>query len=160
MIIEMKIHSIVDVITNSSTTIYSYCDGCIDPAKELITEFIKTIGGKEYEGKTADDLFYIGEFCETWCYSQFEDVCEDESIENPFENVSDITSYIHKTIEDVLTGKKEKPDWMTVVEEYENYEYYIFPTTVYIIPRDEKYKKIGELLKNFLFSVRHEAING
>ena len=35
-----KVHSYVDVITNSSTTIYSYYDGCIEPAKEMINAFL------------------------------------------------------------------------------------------------------------------------
>jgi len=51
--ITLKIHSLVDVITNSSTTIYTYHDGCIVPAKELIAEIIKHLG----ETRTVDELF-------------------------------------------------------------------------------------------------------
>lgn len=52
--IKIKLHSVVDVITNSSTVIYTYQNGSIEPAKELINEMIKLAG---IEGKTADDLF-------------------------------------------------------------------------------------------------------
>ncbi|MFA5395703.1 MAG: hypothetical protein WC346_06760 [Methanogenium sp.] len=52
--IKIKIHSFVDVITNSSTTIYCQCtDKTILAAKELINFFLKESGSK----KTADDLF-------------------------------------------------------------------------------------------------------
>ena len=51
--VKFKMHSMVDVITNSSTVIYTYQDGCLNPAKELINEVLKLEGSD----KNADDLF-------------------------------------------------------------------------------------------------------
>lgn len=52
--IKIKIHSLVDVITNSSTTIYVQChDNTIKYAKELIDIFLQATGSN----KKADDLF-------------------------------------------------------------------------------------------------------
>lgn len=51
----LHIHSFVDVITNSSTVIYTYQDKCVPAAKELIGEVLKMLN----ESKTVDDLFSI-----------------------------------------------------------------------------------------------------
>lgn len=52
--IRIKIHSEVDVITNSSTTIYTQVrKGSIDTIKELVNTLLK-MGGSEL---TADDMF-------------------------------------------------------------------------------------------------------
>lgn len=52
----MKIHSIVDVITNSSTEIFSLPHkGTVNIIKDMINEILKEVGSD----KTADDLFDI-----------------------------------------------------------------------------------------------------
>lgn len=52
----IKAHSIVDVITNSSTVIYTQAkEGSIETVKEIINSLLK-LGGSD---KTADDLFNI-----------------------------------------------------------------------------------------------------
>lgn len=52
--LKIKVHSVVDVITNSSTVIYTQADeGTIKSLKEMINALLK-IGGSEL---TADDLF-------------------------------------------------------------------------------------------------------
>jgi hypothetical protein len=52
--LKIKIHSVVDVITNSSTTIYTQADeGTISSVKDMVNALLK-IGGSEL---TADDLF-------------------------------------------------------------------------------------------------------
>lgn len=56
---KLKLHSIVDVITNSSTVIYTYQDS-IEESKELLQEILN-IANIE---KSVDDLFYIDTFLE------------------------------------------------------------------------------------------------
>lgn len=52
--IKLRIHSVVDVITNSSTVIYTNCDdNCLQNARDLVNTILKEAGSD----KTADDLY-------------------------------------------------------------------------------------------------------
>lgn len=55
--IRVDIHSMVDVITNSSTVIYTWATGGTNQVKELINAILKASGSD----KTSDDLFTIEE---------------------------------------------------------------------------------------------------
>jgi len=50
-----SIHSVIDVITNSSTEIYTFQDGSVEPVKELLTE---VLGLCNIAG-TVEDYFYV-----------------------------------------------------------------------------------------------------
>jgi hypothetical protein len=52
---KIKLHSFVDVITNSSTEIFVRSEKCIQPAKEMFAELLKLIG----ENKSVDEIFDI-----------------------------------------------------------------------------------------------------
>lgn len=67
----IRTHSVVDVITNSSTVIYSQADdGTISSVKDLINALLK-IGGSEL---TADDLFNFELDSEGENYDGYQDV--------------------------------------------------------------------------------------
>ena len=51
--IKVNLHSSVDVITNSSTVIYTYQDGSEGPVRKLIEEIFKLAGIE----KSVDDIF-------------------------------------------------------------------------------------------------------
>ena len=53
--IKINLHSIIDLITNSSTEIYTYSDGSLAACKEMIDEFFKVMG----IDKTCDDVFEL-----------------------------------------------------------------------------------------------------
>jgi len=80
---KIAIHSIVEVITNSSTVIYTYQGGSLEPAKELIKEVLKLMG----ENVDVDDAFEFKieredmEDCECSC-EDCEDVDECQRDEN------------------------------------------------------------------------------
>ena len=57
---KLKIHSFVDLITNSSTTIFTNSHKSLNAVKELIDESLKLFG----IDKKFDDLFYANVFCE------------------------------------------------------------------------------------------------
>ena len=50
---KIKLHSVTDLITNSSTVIFTYSDGCVKPLKEMFNEILKTFGIE----KTFDEMF-------------------------------------------------------------------------------------------------------
>jgi hypothetical protein len=70
--IKIKFHSIVDVITNSSTVIYTY-QNSVSEAKELVQAILDLAGEKV----SPDDVFYYGVFCDDDRYFDSEDLPSD-----------------------------------------------------------------------------------
>lgn len=130
---KIKIHSTVDLITNSSTVIYTFSQGSLPALKELVNEILLTFDRTE----KFDDIFFADVFLdEIYQYEMPED----------FEDIDDV-------IEAVLTQQLLKPDWMKEAEDLD----YERETTLYIKAKDEKYTQLAEKLTNYLYSTSHEA---
>jgi hypothetical protein len=142
-LLKFKIHSIVDVITNSSTTIYTFQGDSVEPAKELINEMLKLSGITD---KTADDIFYFGVFKDTDDLRYGD--CEE------FDGKSDefITNQVNQDMVGYLSGNIEKPEYFKYLESDDD-DYANGNTYLYLIPRDEKYKEFGDKIKKLLNSV-------
>lgn len=140
---KIKIHSTVDVITNSSTVIFTYQEGSVEPLKELIKSFSETFGLTDV---SIDDMFNITVLLED------NDTYYEEGAD------ADLTEDEIKTaIDDVIKGNIEKPSWMLSAEEKESYSGYNYPTTLTIHVKDGKYNKLAEALLKFINSPSHEA---
>jgi len=146
---KIKLHSSVDLITNSSTVIFTYSGGSLQAVKDLVNEMLKVFERTE----TFDDIFYAGVFLDD-TYRYTEDENEDEENTIP-EDVD-----IDKMIDDILIGKIEKPEWMISVEENEDGEGFLPDTMLYLKSKDEKYNELAKQLLNYLTSQYHEATNG
>ena len=147
---KLNVHSIVDVITNSSTVIYTYQNSTKE-AKELLQEILNLMG----EDKKVDDLFNIGVFLESVDYYT-EHIEEDDDEEMPADYPDDYkeqNKYIEDLIESILKGEIDKPAWMTKLEEGENYMGFSYPTSLYISPKDVKYDALAKKMLVFLNSV-------
>lgn len=147
----VKIHSATDLITNSSTVIFTYSGGAVKPFKEMINELLKTFGVET----TCEDMFDTVILCdESYPYSEWlENLEPDDYPEGVDENTN-----ISELFEEVATGKIPKPAWFEDAESAETCcDYYTPSTYLYLIPKDEKYRKIGALIKAFLYSTDHEA---
>lgn len=147
---KLKIHSVVDLITNSSTVIFTYSEGSLPALKELVNEMLKTFGRTE----KFDDVFYADVFLDDdYRYIEsYEAFNEVESYENVDYN------YIQKMKQHILTGEITKPKWMLDAEDgVDSYSYDRYPTTLEIIPKEEKYKELADLLLRYLYSTDHEA---
>lgn len=161
MRIKFNYHSMVDVITNSSTTIYTDSSNCIGPAKELVAEFCKAMG---VETKV-DEMFGFGVFYSNYSYTDYDFECECEgdtcSCDNPFEgmNWEERSSAWEVMMEQIGRGEIKKPKWVKKVEErFDDYEYSA-DSELYIFPKDEKYEALGKALIKFLYSTDHEEGN-
>ena len=141
--IKIKLHSTVDIITNSSTVIYTYQDGSLAPVKELIDEMLK-ISGSELK---ADDCFYFGVFLDD-TYEYLEDNSEAPELSKEEFSALKLS---------MLKGEIEKPKWMINVEDSENWNCYQKSTALEILPKDEKYSELANKLLNYLNSTSHEA---
>lgn len=155
--IKLKIHSAVDLITNSSTTIFTYSDGALSTLKELVNEMLKTFGKTE----TFDDIFYAGVFLddnEGYYEADTRLSEDDEEYVSVFDelNWQERAIKINETKLQVLKGEIEKPDWMIETEGYYN-DSYLSETNLEIIPKSEKYQELANKLIKFLYSTNHEA---
>jgi len=52
---KIPVHSVIDIITNSSSEIFCNSEKSIEPAKDLINEMLRLMGSD----KTCDDIFEI-----------------------------------------------------------------------------------------------------
>lgn len=131
-IIKINLHSIIDLITNSSTVIFTYSRGSLPAVKELIAEICKTFGINE----SFDDMFYAKVLPE--------EVCEHDTAPD------DCDELLIKYIKDEI----EFQPWM---EAEERYDYYSESTKLYLIPKDKKYEMLASQLLNYLYSTNHDA---
>lgn len=141
----IPIHSNTDLITNSSTTIFTYSGGAEKFAKEMINEFFKTFG----IDKKCEDVFNTVILCDSDEYSE-----HDEFIPEGLD-----TEDIDRLYENIISGKIQKPEWFKEVEEKEN-DYNNFPpnTFLHLIPKKEEYKNLGNLIQKFLYSTEHDGV--
>lgn len=153
MIYTINIHSIVDVITNSSTVIFTYQNN-VNEAKELVQEMLNLMGETE---KTADDIFYYAIMCEDDVYMEAEDYGFDPPEGMPTDYQEQQAWFENLKIQ-VIKGEIERPQWMIDIEEGEHYyDYYAPPCYLNIIPKEDKYAVLAEKLLRFLNSPEHEA---
>lgn len=149
--IKIKLHSITDLITNSSTVIFTYSKGCVEPLKEMFAEIAKTFGIT----KSFDEMFDIviaanyGEIYEDYLQTLGEEW---------YPEGVDSTTDIDALFKDVIAGKIPKPEWFNEAEDTEySYDNYLPSTNLYLIPKDEKYRNLGKSIVKFLYSTDHEA---
>lgn len=159
MMFKFNIHSFVDVITNSSTVIYVYQDD-IKATKELVQEILNLMGITD---KTPDDIFYYGVFCKDDVY--LERIDDDELPEGYIK--VDWSSPDHKEIEkknekwlndiklSIMKGESEKPEWMKDVED--GSDWFDPDRYLHLIPKEEKFKELGERIEKFICSPSHEG---
>ena len=156
MVQTIKIHSVVDVITNSSSVIYTFSGSAIKPLKELFTEIFKLLG----EPQHVDDVFDIVAIPESYVlYDHFVNFVEDLDPEWPFyeryKKICEMTppsrqesELVNLFAEKYKRGIKE--DWMDIGEDS--------GTKLKIFVKDEKYNELANKAIKFLYSTQHESI--
>jgi len=141
--IKIPIHSCTDLITNSSTVIFTYSESAEPAMVEMINEVFRTFG----IDKKCEDVFDTVVLTESYRYSESDHVPEGMSSEE-----------VDKLVEDVATCKVPKPEWFKEVEGKEDsWSYYTPDTHLHIIPKKEEYRQLAGLINTFLYSTDHEA---
>lgn len=156
MVQTIKIHSVVDIITNSSSVIYTYSDSAVKPLKELFTEIFKLLGDPQH----VDDVFEIVVMPDgDVLWDRFDNFVEDLDPEWPFyeryKKISEMSSPSSQYSElvNLFTEKYKrgiKEDWMDVGEDSD--------TKLKIFVKDEKYNELASKAIKFLYSTEHESI--
>jgi hypothetical protein len=161
-LIKLKIHSIVSEITNSSTVIYTYQNGCVEPAKELVNEMLKLSGITD---KKAEDVFYFGVFCEDGNYFDFlsnmgskkpEDfpvVSGNYGSDERTETLSIRQKWFDDLVLSIMKGDVGRPEWMEDAEEAHGWSEWAPESYLCLVPRDEKYTDFGNKIKRLLNGV-------
>lgn len=165
-IFEFEVHSIVDVITNSSTTIYTYQDGCEAPVRELINEMLKLSGISDVK---SEDVFYMGTFCDDDRYfEQLEgsDADYDENVpqvigewgsEEYKDSITARTEWMKRIKLAIVMGEIKKPGWMKDVESGGDDSEYRPDNRLMLVPKNEKYTELGRAIEKVLKSVEADG---
>jgi len=148
----VHVHSATDLITNSSTTIYTYSESSLDVCKELIDEILDLLGEK----KKCDDIFALSVLAEDYTYQEFLD--DEDSPKKKGQPKSSEEVDIPKLMDDIMHGLEKKPKWMKDAEKKENYMGLTASTNLHIVAKDDKYEKLAELVIKFLYSADQEAV--
>ena len=147
----IPVHSFTDLITNSSTVIYTYSDGALKACQEMIDEFFKEFG----IDKKCEDVFNLVLLMEdTDVYGE----CFDKWLE---ENGIDPDSIdFEETMKKVRSGEIEKPEWMIEAEKPKK-DHWGEPsrssTNLYISAKSPENAPLAKLIRKFLYSTFHEA---
>ena len=137
--IKLNLHSIVDVITNSSTMVYIMATTkSIDLAKKFINKIL-TFSGSD---KTADDLFdfSIEINDEKYLYTDYLADCKSDELDE--KEILSLEDWRVKTIEEAA-------------DDYDNYT----TSSVVIKPKDTTNKKMMDLVSEFeaIFNIEARA---
>lgn len=156
----IKLHSVVDLITNSSTVIFTYQDS-VTETKALVSEILKLSGDAE---SSPDDVFWYGVFCESDEYlerlREIEDVPERGN--NPHEYGTPSYKLFEKKEEDwlrdvqlsIMKGEISQPDWMITIED--GYEGVPLPTYLHLVAKEQKYEALSDKIRELLSSTEYE----
>lgn len=151
-----KVHSYVDIITNSSTVIYTWSEGSVDKAKDLLRAMFDLFGEKDMN---VDDEFFISVFPE-----EIDDAFDDWNGNDVVEGYKDWdwkkqSEYLKKMKEYFLKNSPETPDWFKEFVEYAlsdtDYNGYTKDNELIIIPKNNKYKPVVDKMIDFLYSTEH-----
>ena len=152
---KINIHSVASLITNSSTVIYTYSNNSEKEVKELFNQIMKDFDIPH----TFDELFNtVVLLDELYYYDDYLKVQPKLMQDWPKDN-QDRWEKMRQLYKNVSTFTLPKPDWFFEAEKNSRNEYsgYRYPTSLFIIPKDEKYKSTAERLLKFLYSTTHEA---
>jgi hypothetical protein len=135
--VKIKFHSLTDIITNSSTTIYTYSDKSSKACKEMVDEIFETLG----IDKSCDDVFNIViTFDDYYNYTYYAD---DNNIE-----------FTEEIFNDIITGKIKKPSWMTKLEKDPEQG----GTTMHITAKVPEFEDLAKRIHKFLYSTYSEEV--
>ena len=142
------------------TITFIYSSESVEALKKLFTELRWVFGYTTVS--ELNDMFYYGVFCKPNTYSNFNgwEKAQGEGIEVPemltsvCPTPSEREDFVKRTINEIIKGEIEKPEWMQYVEEESvcsccNAAPSTFLT---LIPKDEKYRTLADRLLDFLYS--------
>jgi len=158
---QVAIHSVTDLITNSSTTIYTHSDQSPKAMVEMIDGIFKVFG----INKKCEDVFDLSvEISDPECITDrvIDYLCDDPTtVPEDFYNQDideDLFNKLDKLYSDIFDDGAKKPDWLAAAENIiiESMDYEP-STSLQITAKQPEYEEIAQLIINFLYSTSHSA---
>jgi len=168
-----KVHSYVDIITNSSTVIYTWSEGSVEKAKELLSAMFDLFGHgdviieEEFSfGILPDDFGVSRDKLEeegyTFVHDRPEPFWGDESEVAREKYNGEIDAISDKLKEDFILNNGNAPMWFSeMVEEAlddRGWSDYRPSNTLVVLPRNDKYKDVIEKMISFLYSTDSDGV--
>lgn len=137
---------------------FIYSSSSIEPFKKLVNTMLDTFGEHVLR---VDDIFDYGIFCTTGTYTYYK---WDEENGYNFEipkiltsictPISDKEYFVNGVIEEVMEGKREKPEWMVYVEEEKSCNRFDDEPSNFLRIKTKyvQYMDLAEALIDFLYS--------
>jgi hypothetical protein len=157
--IRISLHSVTDLITNSSTTIYTYSENSEETCRKMVDAILKAVGSK----KTCDEMFALMvSVDEDSIVSAADAVDEDDDpLDMPVELIKgthdERRKYARKLLDDVALGTVKQPDWLKKIANKDNYNGYREQTYLTLTPKKPEYAAAARAVREFLYSTDHEA---
>lgn len=146
-IFKIQLHSVTDLVTNSSTTIYTFSEKSEGAFRDLVNEFFKTLG----VNKTCDEVFNFAVL--PGSYDQHRDWLDDNGTEEAQKLLKELDYYDFDSLMASIALKEvPAPDWYEDVMEAVDTEDIYGGTTLYITAKEPQYEKLAEMFVNFLYS--------
>ena len=161
---KIYLHSITDLITNLSTTIYTYSDNSLDALKELVNEFFSSLG----VDKKCSDVFHLTVMMDdNYAYRDYISENENEDVPEELYKKYKAADYkgqvdiINALITDVASGKIAGNEWFVEMDERlrnkENYNCYRPSSVLYVSAKEPQFENLAKLLVKFLYSTNHDG---
>lgn len=152
--LRIKLHSMTDLITNSSTVIYTYSDASLGACRDMIDEAFRVLG----VDKKCDDVFTLFITSDVYYY----DICDTEPTDDtPKEFVGEDGEFISDKVEELLKQIKNgltPPEWLNkIVKKIDDRRDYPTENTLVVKAKAPEFEKLSDLIKAFLYSTHHEA---
>lgn len=155
---KIQLHSMTDLITNSSTVIYTYSDASVGALMEMVDEIFRSLN----IDKKCEDVFKVSLVLQNndRYHDAFDDL-DDEDLPEELKGASN-KSYTQKRdlvdlfIDKVNDGEVEKPQWMKDAEKAGPCDYSA-SNELQITPKSPEFAKLADLIKKFLYSTTQEA---
>jgi hypothetical protein len=181
----INVHSQTDLITNSSTTIYTYSDQSPKALKDMVNEFFKAFGINH----KCEDIFsmvvlpeYLDDRLVDYILDNYDndDGSDDEpdlydeedsdyepkgeiicDIPKKFRNPKTCCDVVSDLINDIKTGKQESPEWLSKIAKEMTDDDRSYGSgggsMLYITAKDPKHHKLAKMVHKFLYSTNHEG---
>jgi hypothetical protein len=159
--IMITIHSITDLITNSSTTIYTHSDRSPKTMVDMIDGIFRVFG----IDKKCDDVFDLSvELRDAEDISErvIDYLCDEPStVPEDFYDQDvdeDLLNKLDNLYNDIYENDTKKPDWLVAAEKaiIDNMDY-VPSTVLQITAKQPEYEELCDLITSFLYSTSHSA---
>ena len=179
----INVHSQTDLITNSSTTIYTFSENSPKAMKEMVNEFFKAFG-IDHKCEDIFSMVVLSEYIDDMLEDYIRNICEfdedeDDNDDTPlydeedtdsdsgeisasdipkkYRNPKTMSKELDKLVKNIKSGKEEAPDWFSkIVDDMSDRDNPNGGTIMYITAKDPKHNKLAKAVSDFLYSTESE----